>query len=207
MRDSLSSANTHKIENQQFKILNLCSGADSSVLVVDDNPTNLSVLVNLLRDGGMRVLVATDGESAIEQINYIKPDLILLDVMMPGIDGFETCKRLKANQDTTKIPIIFMTAISETVDKVRGFTLGAVDYVTKPFEHEEVLVRIRTHLTLAKQQEIIEAQNVKLQTEISDRKRAEEALTVFLHAVSHDLRNPVTGLLMVLDNLAKTASP
>ena len=76
MRDSLSSANTHKIENQQFKILNLCSGADSSVLVVDDNPTNLSVLVNLLRDGGMRVLVATDGESAIEQINYIKPDLI-----------------------------------------------------------------------------------------------------------------------------------
>ncbi len=175
-------------------------------MVVDDNPTNLSVLVNLLRDVGLRVLVATDGESAIEQITYIKPDLILLDVMMPGIDGFETCQRLKANPETVKIPIIFMTALSETVDKVRGLSLGAVDYVTKPFEHEEVLVRIRTHLTIAKQRQIIESQNIDLQAEIAERKRAEEALTIFLHAVSHDLRNPVTGLIMVLDNLAKTAS-
>jgi two-component system sensor histidine kinase/response regulator len=177
------------------------------VLVVDDNPTNLSVLVNLLRDVGLRVLVATDGESAIEQIEYVKPDLILLDVMMPGIDGFETCQRLKANAETSKIPIIFMTALSETVDKVRGLSLGAVDYVTKPFEHEEVLIRIRTHLTIAKQRQQIESQNRNLQTEISDRKRAEEALTIFLHAVSHDLRNPVTGLLMVLNNLAQTANP
>lgn len=174
-------------------------------MVVDDNPTNLSVLVNLLRDVGLRVLVATDGESAIDQIQYVKPDLILLDVMMPGIDGFETCQRLKANAETAKIPIIFMTALSETVDKVRGLSLGAVDYVTKPFEHEEVLVRIRTHLTIAKQSQTIELQNFNLQTEIAERKRAEEALTIFLHAVSHDLRNPVTGLLMVLDNLAQTA--
>jgi two-component system, sensor histidine kinase and response regulator len=155
---------------------------------------------------GLRVLVATDGESAIAQTEYVKPDLILLDVMMPGIDGFETCQRLKANPETVKIPIIFMTALSETVDKVRGLSLGAVDYVTKPFEHEEVLVRIRTHLTIAKQRQTIETQNLELQTEICDRKRAEESLTIFLHAVSHDLRNPVTGLLMVLDNLAKTAS-
>jgi len=183
-----------------------CHALEGCVLVVDDNPTNLSVLVNLLRDVGLRVLVATDGESAIEQIKYVKPDLILLDVMMPGIDGFETCQRLKANIETEKIPIIFMTALSETVDKVRGLSLGAVDYVTKPFEHEEVLVRIRTHLTIAKQRQIIESQNIDLQAEIAERKRAEEALTIFLHAVSHDLRNPVTGLIMVLDNLAKTAS-
>jgi two-component system sensor histidine kinase/response regulator len=186
-------------------ISNLCHNLEGCVLVVDDNPTNLSVLVNLLRDVGLRVLVATDGESAIEQIEYVKPDLILLDVMMPGIDGFETCQRLKTNSETSKIPIIFMTALSETVDKVRGLSLGAVDYVTKPFEHEEVLIRIRTHLTIAKQRQQIESQNLDLQSEISDRKRAEEALTIFLHAVSHDLRNPVTGLLMVLNNLAQTA--
>ena len=182
---------------------NLCHSIEGCVLVVDDNPTNLSVLVNILRDVGLRVLVATDGESALEQVAYNKPDLILLDVMMPGIDGFETCQRLKANPDTANIPVIFMTALSETVDKVRGLSMGAVDYVTKPFEHEEVLVRIRTHITLAKQRKIIEEQNLALQIEISDRKLAEKALTVFLHAVSHDLRNPVMGLLMVLDNLEK----
>ena len=199
---------TDSIKNtdKSLEISNLCHSLDGCVLVVDDNPTNLSVLVNLLRDVGLRVLVATDGESAIEQIEYVKPDLILLDVMMPGIDGFETCQRLKANPETVKIPIIFMTALSETVDKVRGLSLGAVDYVTKPFDHEEVLVRIRTHLTIAKQRQTIESQNLELQTEICDRKRAEESLTIFLHAVSHDLRNPVTGLLMVLDNLAKTVS-
>ena len=185
---------------------NICDSLEGCVLVVDDNPTNLSVLVNLLRNVGLRVLVATDGESVIEQISYVKPDLILLDVMMSGIDGFETCQLLKANPETKKIPIIFMTALSETVDKVRGLSLGAVDYVTKPFEHEEVLIRIRTHLMIAKQQETIELQNLNLQNEISDRQRAEECLTIFLHAVSHDLRNPVTGLMMVLDNLAKTAS-
>ncbi|WP_082429623.1 hybrid sensor histidine kinase/response regulator [Pseudanabaena sp. 'Roaring Creek'] len=195
---------SNKTTDKTFEISNLCHTLDGCVLVVDDNPTNLSVLVNLLRDVGLRVLVATDGESAIEQIAYIKPDLILLDVMMPGIDGFETCNRLKTNPETAKIPIIFMTALSETVDKVRGLSLGAVDYVTKPFEHEEVLVRIRTHLTIAKQQQMIEIQNLELQAEIAERKRAQDALTIFLHAVSHDLRNPVTGLLMVLNNLAKT---
>jgi two-component system sensor histidine kinase/response regulator len=195
-----------KRQDQELEISNLCRSLDACVLVVDDNPTNLSILVDLLRDVGMRVLVATDGESAIEQVKYIKPDLILLDVMMPEIDGFETCQRLKSNPETIKIPIIFMTALSETVDKVRGFALGAVDYVTKPFEHEEVLARIHSHVTIAKQREMIESQNLILQTEISDRKRAEEALTIFLHAVSHDLRNPITGLLMVLENLAKTAT-
>jgi two-component system sensor histidine kinase/response regulator len=193
--------------DRTFEISNLCHSLEGSVLVVDDNPTNLSILVNLLRDVGLRVLVAIDGESAIEQTKYVKPDLILLDVMMPGIDGFETCQRLKANPDTLKIPIIFMTALSETVDKVRGLSLGAVDYVTKPFEHEEVLLRIRTHLTIAKQRQTIEAQNIDLQTEIRERKRAEEGLTIFLHAVSHDLRNPVTGIIMVLDNLAQTVNP
>jgi two-component system sensor histidine kinase/response regulator len=202
MSDRLQKHLIDKNVDTTAEFSNLCHNLEGCVLVVDDNPTNLSVLVNLLRDVGLRVLVATDGESAIEQIEYVKPDLILLDVMMPGIDGFETCQQLKANVDTAKIPIIFMTALSETVDKVRGFSLGAVDYVTKPFEHEEVLVRIRTHLMLAKQRQTIELQNIELQTEIAERKRAEEALTIFLHAVSHDLRNPVTGLMMVLEQLS-----
>jgi two-component system sensor histidine kinase/response regulator len=164
-----------------------------TVLVVDDNPNNLSVLVSLLREFGYKPLIAEDGESAIAQIPYARPDIILLDVMMPGIDGFETCKRLKANPDTVEIPIIFMTALADTIDKVKGFNLGAVDYITKPFDHEEVLVRLKTHLTIQKL-------NLSLRQEIEERKRAEKALWVFLHAVSHDLRNPVTGMNMVLQN-------
>ncbi|NJM27904.1 MAG: response regulator, partial [Pseudanabaena sp. RU_4_16] len=164
-----------------------------TVLVVDDNPNNLSVLVSLLRESGYRTLVAVDGESAIAQITYAKPDIILLDVMMPGIDGFETCKRLKASPDSAEIPVIFMTALSDTIDKVKGFKLGAVDYITKPFEHEEVLARLHTHLT-------IQNLNLSLKQEIEERKRAEKALWVFLHAVSHDLRNPVTGMNMVIQN-------
>ena len=118
------------------------------ILIVDDNPTNLKVLSDALRDQGWTTLVATDGESAIEQVHYALPDLILLDVMMPGIDGFETCRQLKLNPITQRLPIIFMTALSDTVDKVKGLELGAVDYITKPFQHEEVLARIKLHLNL-----------------------------------------------------------
>lgn len=118
------------------------------VLMVDDTPANLGVLYEVLSGVGYTVLVAEDGESALERAAYARPDLILLDVMMPGIDGFETCRRLKEQPLTQDIPIIFMSALSDTVDKVKGLRLGAVDYVTKPFQHEEVLARIHTHLLL-----------------------------------------------------------
>ncbi|NEP52859.1 MAG: response regulator [Moorea sp. SIO3C2] len=94
------------------------------ILVVDDTPTNLSVISQALHNAGFTVAVETDGESAIEQVNYNQPDLILLDVMMPGIDGFETCKRLKANPLNRDIPVIFMTALTDTVDKVKGLSIG-----------------------------------------------------------------------------------
>jgi two-component system, sensor histidine kinase and response regulator len=175
--------------------------SEGTILLVDDNPTNLGVLFDLLSDAGFKILIATDGESAIAQISYVKPDILLLDVMMPGIDGFETCRRLKQNIDTQDIPIIFMTALTETVDKVKGFEVGAVDYITKPFEYEEVLVRLRTHLTIQNLRRSLEDRNQLLQQEIRDRIAAEEALKIFVHAVSHDLRNPVTGLLMILQNL------
>jgi DNA-binding response OmpR family regulator len=128
--------------------MNINDFEKATILIVDDNLTNLKVLCGAIADSGWEILVATDGESAIEQAEYAQPDLILLDVMMPGIDGFETCSLLKANSLTHEIPIIFMTALSDSVDKVKGLSLGAVDYITKPFQTEEVLARINVHLKL-----------------------------------------------------------
>ncbi|MEO1591576.1 MAG: response regulator [Cyanobacteria bacterium J06632_22] len=133
------------------------------VLLVDDNPTNLKVLAESIRDQGWITLVATDGETALEQTEYATPDLILLDVMMPGIDGFETCRRLKHNALTASIPIIFMTALSDTVDRVKGLELGAVDYITKPFQQEEVIARARLHLQLSQLSQTLEQRNGELQ--------------------------------------------
>jgi len=146
------------------------------ILIVDDTPTNLEVLLDFLEDSGFKVLVAEDGESAIEGAEYSPPDLILLDVIMPGIDGFETCRRLKTNQATQDIPVIFMTALTETVDKVRGLSLGAVDYITKPLQHEEVLARINLHLSLQNLTKRQREQNLRLEQEIQERTRVEETL-------------------------------
>ena len=109
------------------------------IMIVDDTPDNLALLSDTLSEAGYRVLVATDGMSALEQINYLKPDIILLDVMMPGIDGFETCHRLKSNPTTRSIPILFMTALSELDHLLRGFNEGAVDYLVKPIRPPEVI--------------------------------------------------------------------
>lgn len=133
------------------------------IVIVDDKPTNLGVLFDFLTDSGFKVLVAQDGESAIQKVEYAHPDLILLDIMMPGIDGFETCRRLKANPSTCDIPVIFMTALSDTEDKLKGFSLGAVDYVTKPVQQEEVRARVTTHLTLRNLQKKLQEQNLQLQ--------------------------------------------
>jgi DNA-binding NtrC family response regulator len=121
--------------------------AQRSILVVDDTAANIGFLVDTLSKAGYRVRVAPDGESALEQLQYSPPDLVLLDVMMPGIDGFETCRRLRQLPRLEKIPVIFMTALSDAQDKVRAFAAGADDYVTKPFQYEEVLARVRVHLT------------------------------------------------------------
>jgi signal transduction histidine kinase len=134
----------------------------SKLLIVDDNPTNLGFLFEYLTQSDFKVLVALDGESAIEQVQYAQPDLILLDVMMPGLDGFTTCKFLKSDPSTQDIPVIFMTALSDTVDKVQGFKIGAVDYITKPLQPEEVLCRVQTHLALRNLQKRLINQNKKL---------------------------------------------
>lgn len=117
-----------------------------TIMIVDDTPANLSYLSDALNEVGYRVLVAVDGHSAIRQLQHVTPDLILLDVVMPGIDGFETCRRLKDSGATRDIPIVFMTALDGTDNIVRGFGIGAVDYVTKPISQEEVLARVATRL-------------------------------------------------------------
>ena len=148
-----------------------------SILIVDDNHNNLEVLSETLTRAGFQVSVAIDGENALEQIQYYKPELILLDVMMPGIDGYQTCQRIKSNPDTFDIPIIFMTALSDTEHKVRGFVLGAVDYITKPFQREEVLARVRVQLQLRNLARTLEGQNRMLKKEILQRERVENSLT------------------------------
>ncbi|HMR67669.1 MAG TPA: response regulator, partial [Anaerolineae bacterium] len=121
-----------------------------TILIVDDNPTNLGVLSNYLKSYGFRILVARSGESALQKALYVQPDIILLDVLMPGIDGFETCRQLKAERQTRDIPVIFMTALAEASDKVKGFQVGGIDYVIKPLQFDEVLARLNTHLRLRK---------------------------------------------------------
>lgn len=121
------------------------------VMIVDDTPDNLALLSDTLSEAGYRVLVATDGISALEQIEYLKPDIILLDVLMPGIDGFETCRRLKCAPETCDIPVLFMTALGELEDLLRGFDQGAVDYIVKPIRPPEVLARVETQIAQARQ--------------------------------------------------------
>ncbi len=162
------------------------------ILTVDDDPNNLSVVRDCLVGCNYTILVAEDGESAVQRADYARPDLILLDIMMPGIDGYETCRRLKALESTMEIPVIFMTALAETGHKVKGLEVGGVDYITKPFQREELLARISVHLhtreltrRLREANELLEtrveerttelAQTIDaLHDEIMERKRAEE---------------------------------
>jgi signal transduction histidine kinase len=174
------------------------------ILLVDDTPTNLKVLAEALQGQGWKTLMAADGESALEQVEYRRPDLILLDVMMPGIDGFETCRRLKANPRSQDIPVIFMTALSDTLDRVRGLELGAVDYIAKPFQQEEVIARTRLHLrlsqlTLALEQQVAdrtaaltdslhELQSTQLQLVQSEKM---STLGQMVSGIGHEINNPI----------------
>ncbi|MCU0541226.1 MAG: response regulator [Oscillatoriaceae cyanobacterium Prado104] len=141
----------------------------NSILIVDDTPNNIRVLFDVLDRAGFAISVVKSGEIALEKLDRIGPDLILLDVMMPGMDGFETCRRIKAQPENEDIPIIFMTALSETENKVSGLQIGAVDYITKPIQVAEVLARVNIHLRLRNTQR-------QLRQEIADRKQAEAAL-------------------------------
>ncbi|MEM7554916.1 MAG: EAL domain-containing protein [Cyanobacteria bacterium P01_A01_bin.84] len=144
------------------------------ILVVDDTPCNLNVLFSYLREAGFKVLVAQTGENALKSAEYVKPNLILLDILMSGVDGFEVCRRLKQSEATASIPIIFMTALSDSINKVQGFELGAVDYVTKPIQKEELLARIHTHVSLEKMRQNLVEQNLKLHRQAQEEKLLSE---------------------------------
>jgi signal transduction histidine kinase len=155
----------------------------------------LKILIKYLEDSGFELMVAQSGEEALEHIERITPDIILLDVLMPGIDGFETCKSLKEDETTQDIPIIFMTALADTVDKVRGFEVGAVDYLTKPLQYEEVLARVNAHLTIKEFQQQLLEQNTLLQRKNKQLLEANAIKNKFLSIIAHDLNNPL-GVLM-----------
>lgn len=155
-----------------------------TLLLVDDNPNNLNVLSDLLEKKGYEILVALNGEAALERAAFTRPHLILLDIMMPGLDGFETCERLKKDPGLADIPVIFMTALGDTKSKVKGFSTGAVDYITKPIEPDEVLARVETHLTIQKLQRELREKNAMLSDravhlEAEVRKRTEQLQEAF----------------------------
>ena len=173
--------------------------AIQTLLVVDDNPINLGVVAEHLVEQGYRVLVALDGEEALKRTAYSRPDLILLDVMMPGIDGLETCRRLKADPETRDIPVIFMTALDDVADKVAAFDAGGVDFVSKPFQFQELLARVRTHLALRDARERVVAQNQALEEEIAARAKAEARIR---YIAMHDSLTGLPNRAMFLDSLS-----
>ncbi len=140
-------SNSHRNPHHP-EFLSQIKAEDYSILIIDDNPANLAIVADYLGDWGFQTLIARDGENGLDVAQYTQPNIILLDVMMPGIDGFETCRRLKADKNTQDIPVIFMTALTEIEAKMTGFEVGAVDYVTKPLHPQEVLARVATHLRL-----------------------------------------------------------
>ncbi len=158
----------------------LDSPNNALILIIDDNPNNLEVIFNILTQSGFEIAVAVSGESAIEQIKEELPDLILLDVLMSGIDGFETCKLLKSDPLTQDIPIIFMTVLTDPISRVKGLSLGAVDYITKPFSEEEVLARIKVHLKLRFFMKSLAEKNLRLNEEITKCQIVETALQTAL---------------------------
>lgn len=154
----------------------LSNGASPNILIVDDKPENLHLLAAILQHYGYRLRLLTDGRMVMPAVKGFPPDLILLDIMMPCMDGYDVCRQLKADEQTSEIPVIFLSALTDISEKTKAFSLGGVDYITKPFQQEEVVLRVKTQLALREAQRQLQAQNSRLQQEIHERKQAEDVL-------------------------------
>ncbi len=164
----------------------------ADILVVDDTPMNLRLLSNLLSEEGYEVRKAINGQMALTAVDAAPPDLILLDVMMPDLSGYEVCSHLKTNQETAKIPVIFLSALNEVDDKVKGFTVGGSDYITKPFQYEEIVVRVENQLALKMAEQRLRQLNTELEHRVQQRTLELEAANAKLLRLA--LHDPLTGL-------------
>ncbi|MGB3509969.1 MAG: response regulator [Microcoleaceae cyanobacterium] len=168
--------------------------SEGTILIVDDQLSNLKILATLLKDNSYKVKKAIDGESALISIETDTPDLILLDIKMPDLNGYEVCERLKANPKTKDIPVIFISALNEVFDKVKAFEVGGIDYITKPFQEEEVLARVKSQLIIQKQKQLLEKERESLKQEIKQRQEAEAILYQSRALISGILNSSLDGI-------------
>ncbi len=177
------------------------STAMPEVLIVDDTPANLQLLATLLEQNGYKARPVTNGSMALRAAGSRPPDLVLLDINMPEMDGYEVCRRLKQDDELRDVPVLFISALSEAVDKVAAFRAGGVDFVTKPFDVDEVLARVQTHVRLRRAQVELHQKNqdlVESYRRLSELERLRDALA---HMIAHDMRSPLTGIMGTLQFL------